>query len=119
MFAAMFSGIFGLIWLALCVLLIVAMWKVFAKAGQPGWAALIPIYNAYIMLKIAGKPGWWLVLYLIPIVNLVVCILVLLAVAKAFGKGGGFVAGMILLPIIFWPILAFDCSTYTPPPLAA
>lgn len=116
---AMFSGIFGLFWFALAVLMVVAQWKVFAKAGQPGWAALIPFYNVYIMLTIAGKPGWWLVLFFVPIANFVVVILMLLALVRAFGKGGGFVVGLILLPIIFWPILAFDGSTYTAPQPAA
>ena len=105
----------SLIWLAVAVLTIVAMWKVFAKAGQAGWASLIPIYNMYILLKIGGKPGWWLVLFFVPVVNLVIAILALLAVAKAFGKGGGFVVGLILLPVIFWPILGFGAATYTQP----
>lgn len=108
-----------LIYLAVIVLMIASMWKVYVKAGQPGWAAIVPIYNMYIMLKIAGKPGWWLVLMFVPIVNLVVSIIALLALAKAFGKGGGFVVGLILLPFVFWPILAFDGSTYTAPPPAA
>jgi len=105
----------GLIYFAIVLLSVVAMWKAFAKAGQPGWACLVPFYNIYVLLQIGGKPGWWLVLFLVPVVNLVMTILVLLAVAKAFGKGGGFVVGLILLPFIFWPILGFGGATYTRP----
>lgn len=77
-------------------------------------AAIVPIYNAYVFLQIAGKPGWWLVLLLIPIVNLVVGIIAMLSFCKNFGKGGGFAAGMIFLPIIFYPILAFGDAAYAP-----
>jgi len=115
LFALLTSGIFMFISLAIGILLIVAMWRIFSKAGKPGWASLIPFYNTYVMLTIAGKPGWWLVLFFIPIVNLVISILALVALAKTFGKGGGFVVGLIFLPIIFWPILAFDSSKYTAP----
>jgi len=100
-------------------MMIAALWKVFSKAGQPGWACLIPFYNAYIMLLIAGKPGWWLVLYFVPVANIVIGVLTLLGLAKAFGKGGGFVVGLIFLPIIFYPILGFGSATYTKPAPAA
>ena len=96
------------------VLMIVAMWKVFVKAGQPGWAAIIPIYNTYIFLKIAGKPGWWLILFFIPIVNLVVAIIAAIAFAANFGKSTGFAIGMIFLPFIFIPMLAFGDAAYVP-----
>jgi len=92
--------------------MIVAMWKVFTKAGQPGWAILVPIYNAYVMLKIAGKPGWWLILLLIPIVNIVIGIMALAGLASNFGKGGGFVVGLLFLPFVFYPILAFGSAEY-------
>lgn len=112
------GGVFMLVWLAIFVLMLVSVWKVFTKAGQPGWASLIPIYNAYIFLKIAGKPGWWLILLLIPVVNLVIMILALAALSSAFGKGGGFTVGLLFLPIVFYPILAFGNAQYTPPPPA-
>ena len=101
-----------IIYIALIVFLIVTMWKIFAKAGQPGWAAIIPIYNAFIMIKVAGKPGWMLILMFIPIANLIVMIMVMLGLSEKFGKGGGFAAGLILLPIIFMPILAFGSAQY-------
>jgi hypothetical protein len=95
------------------------LWKVFTKAGQPGWASLIPIYNAYILMKVAGKPGWWVILCLIPIVQIVIGIIACIGVAQNFGKGGGFAAGLILLPVVFFPILGFGSATYQPKAAAA
>ena len=103
-----------LILLAVIVFIIASMWKVFAKAGQPGWAAIVPIYNIFVLLKIACKPGWWLILFFIPVVNLVVAIITTVAVARNFGKGTGFAVGMILLPIVFYPMLAFGDAQYAP-----
>lgn len=110
------GGIIGLIiFLAICIFLIVAYWKVYTKAGQPGWGCLIPIYNLYLMLKIANKPGWWLILILlVPIANIVCLIIMLAAVANNFGKGTGFTVGLVLLPIIFFPILGFGSAKYEP-----
>src|SRR5215470_5545735 len=87
-----------LTWVLVCALAIfgiAVMWKVFTKAGQPGWASLIPIYNTYIMLKMAGKPGWWLLLFLVPIANIVIFIIMNIAIAERFGKGVGFAMGLI------------------------
>lgn len=106
---------FFLFMTALVVLCIIAMWKVFEKAGQPGWAAIIPIYNTYIMLKIGGKPGWWLLLMLIPIVNIVFVVWMYNMISKSFGKDEGFTVGMILLGIVFWPILGFGDARYLGP----
>jgi ABC-type sulfate transport system permease subunit len=108
-----------LLYIAVIVVMIVALWKVFTKAGKPGWAAIVPFYNYYVLLEVAGKPGWWLVLLLIPIVNIVFAILALVALAQRFGQGGGFAVGLIFLPFIFWPILAFGSAQYTAPPKAA
>jgi hypothetical protein len=104
--------VFLFIWLALIVLIIASMWKIFTKAGKPGWACLIPFYNLYVLVEIGGKPGWWLVLYFIPVVNIVISILVLVGVAQNFGKGAGFAIGLIFLPMIFYPILAFSDTQY-------
>lgn len=93
--------------LAFAVLMIASMWKVFEKAGEPGWAAIVPIYNVIILLKIVGKPVWWVILYIIPFVNLIAHILVSIALANRFGKSGGFAAGLIFLPFIFYPLLAW------------
>jgi hypothetical protein len=92
--------------------MIVALWKVFEKAGQPGWTAIIPIYNWYILLKVAGKPGWWLILMFIPIANLVIAFIACMGVAENFGKGAGFATGLFFLCFIFFPILAFGEAQY-------
>ena len=98
--------------LAFIALMIASLWKVFTKAGEPGWAAIVPIYNTIVILKIAGKPWWWFLLMLIPLVNFVIMIIAIVALAKNFGKGVGFAIGLIILPFIFFPILAFSDATY-------
>jgi hypothetical protein len=98
--------------IGIAVLVIGGWWKVFSKAGKPGWAAIVPIYNIIIMLEIAGKPIWWILLCLIPVVNLIIIIIVMVEIAKAFGHGVGFAIGMILLGFIFVPILGFGSSQY-------
>jgi len=103
------SMILGLLF---ALLIIVAMWKVFTKAGQPGWASIIPIYNLYIWCKIVGRPWWWILLMLIPFVNFIVAIILCIDMAKSFGKGAGFGIGLALLGIIFWPILGFSSAQY-------
>jgi len=103
-----------LIFLVLIVFIIAGIWKTFEKAGQPGWAAIIPIYNVVILLKIAGRPIWWLVLLLIPIVSIVVSIVVAIDIAKNFGKSTGFGVGLALLGFIFYPILGFGDAEYNP-----
>jgi len=114
--AAGIAGMIGLlIYLAIIVLVIAGMWKMFTKAGQPGWAAIIPILNLYFICKIAGRPGWWLILMFIPIVSLVIAIIVMLDLAKSFGKGVGFAIGLILLGFIFIPILGFGSAQYQGP----
>jgi uncharacterized membrane protein YoaK (UPF0700 family) len=98
---------------ACLVLEIVALWFLFEKAGEPGWAAIIPIYNYLIAIKIAGKPWWWILLLLIPIANLVFYIMILNGLSKNFGKGSGFTVGLFFLRFIFLPILGFGKSTYS------
>lgn len=101
--------------LAVVVLEIAAAWRVYTKAGQPGWASLIPIYNIVVLMRIAGRPGWWTLLTFIPGVNFIISIVVVLDVARAFGKGSGFAVGMLFLSAIFYPILAFGSSRYIGP----
>jgi len=98
--------------IAVYVISVAGMWMTFQKAGHPGWAAIIPIYNIYILLKIAERPIWWLILYFIPFVNLVASIIVSIDVAKKFAKGTGFGIGLALLPIIFYLILGFGSAQY-------
>ncbi len=109
------SGIILLIQFVIVIIAMVSLWKVFVKAGDPGWGALIPFYNVYLILKIAGKPWWWMILFFIPIVNFVIAFLMMLALSKAFGKGGGFAAGLFFLGFIFFPILAFGDAQYVAP----
>lgn len=98
---------------AIVILLFVAsMWKIFTKAGKPGWAAIIPIYNFIVLLEIIGKPIWWLLMFLLPGVNLVFMIWMLNLLSKSFGKGAGFTIGMLLLPFIFYPVLGFGSAQY-------
>ncbi len=118
-----FGGIFFIIYLVVLVFMIVTMWKVYTKAGQPGWAVLIPVYNFYILLKIIGRPTWWLFLLLllfIPGVNflvgLVLGILIALDMAKVFGKTTIFaVIGLWLFAIVGYPMLAWGNAKYTAP----
>ena len=102
--------------LALVVLAIAGIWAVFRKADQPGWAAIIPIYNLVVLLRVAGRPWWWIFLLLIPVVNLVITILVSVDVANAFGKGAGFALGLAFLGFVFYPILGFGDARYVGPP---
>lgn len=104
-----------LVQLAILVFFVVCGWKVFTKAGQPGWACLIPIYNIIVFLKIVGKPAWWVVLFLIPVVNFIIAIICSFEMAKVFGKSTGFGIGLAFLGFIFMPILAFGDAEYTAP----
>jgi hypothetical protein len=113
--AVLLGGVFFLIAMACAVVVIVSLWKVFSKAGKPGWAILVPIYNIIVLLEIVGKPLWWIVLMLIPFVNLVVGIIVVIELAKSFGKSAGFGIGLMFLGVIFYPILAFGAAQYLGP----
>jgi magnesium-transporting ATPase (P-type) len=104
--------LFFILYLAFIVFIVASIWKTFVKAGHPGWAAIVPFYNLYIMTLIAKKPGWWIVLFFIPLVNVVIMILLSIEIAKNFGKGSGFGIGLALLGFIFWPILGFGDAVY-------
>ena len=101
-----------IIYLALIVVVIAGMWKMFEKAGQPGWACIIPFYNIYILTVIADKPAWWMILFFIPIANIVAAIMIWHAVSLNFGKDAGFTVGLVLLGFIFVPILGFGDAVY-------
>lgn len=105
--------------LIITIVMVVALWKIFTKAGQPGWAAIIPIYNVIVLLQIVGRPLWWIVLLFIPVVNFVIAIIMAIDLAKSFGKGAGFGVGLALLNIIFYPILAFGDAKYEGPAAAS
>lgn len=108
------GALFWIVCLAVIVFYIATMWKVFEKAGKPGWASIIPIYNTIVLLQISGKPGWWVLLYLIPVVNIVIAVIATLGLAANFGKGVGFAVGLMLLGFIFFPILAWGDAQYQP-----
>ena len=110
--SAAMGGTTMIIFLGIALVVIAGLWKTFTKAGKPGWAAIIPIYNIIVMLQIAGKPVWWIILMIIPLVNLIVAILVSIAIAEKFGKGTGFGLGLAFLGVIFYPILGFGDATY-------
>ena len=118
------AAIMAIILAALIPILIVALvtvigkWKVYEKAGKPGWAALIPIYTWIVMLEIVGKPVWWVILFFIPCVNIIFIIWTLNLMSKSFGQSEGFTIGLILLSFIFWPILGFGNYQYLGPSAA-
>ena len=109
-----------LLYLAVIAVYIIAMWRIFDKAQKPGWAAIVPFYNAYVQLKIVGRPGWWLVLYLIPLVNVVVSLIVAIDMAKSFGKSTAFgVIGLWLFSIVGYLILGYGSAQYKGPSVSA
>ena len=113
-------GILGwLLYMAVVVFYIFCMWKIYVKAGKPGWAAIVPIYNILVQLEIVGRPWWYLLLMFVPVVNIVISIMIIFDLAKVFGKGIGFGFGLLFLSFIFIPILAFGDAQYTAPVVAA
>ncbi len=102
-------------YVAIIVLMLVSMWKIFTKAGKPGWAILIPIYNIIVLLEIVGKPWWFLLLMLIPLVNIVIVVWVYNLLSLSFGKDAGFTIGLILLSPIFIPLLGLGKAEYKGP----
>jgi hypothetical protein len=106
------TALLVLVYLAIIVVEVAGIWRVFSKAGQPGWAAIIPIYNVIVLLRITNRPIWWLILYFIPVVNIIAGIVVIVDLAHAFGKSTGFAVGMILLSFIFFPVLGFGGAQY-------
>jgi len=111
---ALMAGI-GFIYAFIIVFFIIVGWKIYSKAGQPGWACIIPIYSGYVMTKIIGKPWYWLILWCIPFVNIIFAIWATNLLSKSFGKEEGFTVGLILLSFIFYPILAFGSAKYVGP----
>ncbi len=101
--------------LILSLVIIIAQWKIYQKAGKPGWASIVPIYNTIVLLEIVGKPWWWLLLMFIPVVNIVFVIWMTNLLSKSFGKDEGFTVGLILLSIVFYPILGFGSAEYQGP----
>jgi hypothetical protein len=107
-----------LIQLAIVVAILAGAWKMFEKAGKPGWAAIIPIYNIIVILEICGRPIWWILLLLIPCVNIVIAVIMWIDVAKSFGKSELFGIGLAFLGFIFVPMLGFGSARYVGPAAA-
>ena len=112
------NGIVLVIYIAIIVVIVAGGWRVFTKAGEAGWQVIIPIWNAIVLLRIVGRPVWWVILLFIPLVNIVVSLIVALNLAKSFGKGDGFGIGLWLLGFIFVPILGFGSAAYERPAAA-
>ena len=113
------GAVAGLIVLIEVVVLVVAfagLWKIFAKTGKPGWAAIVPIYNVFVLTEIAGKSIVWFILAIIPCTSIIGIVVLWIAVAERFGKGVGYGLGLTFLAPIFWPILGFGSSRYNGPP---
>jgi ABC-type sulfate transport system permease subunit len=108
-------GLFLIPAIIVWVISIIGMWKLYEKAGKPGWASIIPIYNVIVLLEIIGKPVWWLLLLLVPCANIVFGVWILNLLSKSFGQSEGFTIGLILLPFIFYPVLGFGNYTYLGP----
>lgn len=108
------GAIVGLVFqLLILIAVVVTVWKLFVKMGLDGWKSIIPLYSLYIMLKALGRPGWWLVLYLIPIANIFVSYMVSVDLAKAFGKSTMFgVFALFLFSFVGYPILAFGNAQF-------
>jgi hypothetical protein len=101
-----------MVWGTLLIIALAAMWVVFQKAGKPGWHSIIPFLNLYDLTQIAGRPGWWLLLFLVPFLNIIVAIVLSIDIARRFGKGTGFGILLALLPFIGYSILAFSDARY-------
>lgn len=113
--ATVFGTGFLIIFLVLAIITIIGLWKMYAKAGIPGWIAIIPIVNIFFLPKVGGKPIWWAILFFVPFVNIIFLILTYMAIAERFGRGVGTVLGLFFLKPIFFCILGFGSAQWTPP----
>jgi Family of unknown function (DUF5684) len=109
------SVVLLIIWLLVVVFYLAAEWRIFTKAGKPGWAVIIPIYGTLVFLQVIGRPWWWLIMFLIPLVNIPFLIIAVNDLSKSFGHGVGYTLGLIFLPEIFLPMLGFGGSQYVGP----
>ncbi len=117
--AAMFSTIYLLCCLLPMLILVVAgLWKMFVKAGKPGWAAIIPFYNYWVAFEISGRPGWWMFGLLIPILNIIVMAVLCYDLARSYGKGMGTALGLYFLPMFFMLWLGWGDAAYVGPAAA-
>jgi hypothetical protein len=94
---------------------LVASWRIYTKAGEPGWTAIVPIVSTFYLLKIVGRPFWWFFIFLIPFAGMICGIVAFHDLSRSFGHGGWFTTGLLFLPFIFWPVLAFSGARYVGP----
>jgi hypothetical protein len=106
-----FNGVIGFIW---WILVIIGGWKMLVKADKPGWGIIIPFYNTYLLCKVAGRPGWWLILFFIPIVNIIIWLIVALNISENFGHGAGYGILLWLFTPIMLLVLGFGSDEYKP-----
>lgn len=106
---------YGLVMLVIGIVSLVGMWKVYEKAGKPGWASIVPFYNYLVLVEIVGRPVWWFFLLFIPVVNAVIGVILLWDLTRSFGQSAGFFFGLLFLSFIFFPILGFGSSRYLGP----
>lgn len=116
--ASIYSLSFSFCGLLVFAAVVAGMWQIFTKAGRDGWKAIIPIYNIWVLLDIVGRPGWWIILFFIPLVNLVIWFVVSLDLAKSFDHGMGMAIGLFVLPWLFYIILGWGESQYYGPAAA-
>jgi hypothetical protein len=112
---AAFLGAYFLFVFIVYVITVIGLWKMFEKAGKPGWAAIIPIYNAIVMLEITGKPIWWVIMLFIPLVGFIFAIMILHALSNSFGQGVGTTLLFLFLPFIGFPMVGFGSAKYVGP----
>lgn len=98
--------------LAITGVVVAGFWKTFEKADEPGWAAIIPIYNLYVLIKVSGNAWWWLILMFVPIINILAQAKISIDVADKFGQGILFGLGLMVLSFIFYPLLGFGNYQY-------
>lgn len=115
---ATFILLFGLLSFAALIISVISMWRLFEKAGKPGWASIVPIYSSIVMIEIVGKPMIWILWLLIPCTAPIFTIWLLNLFLKSFGKSEGYTVGVILFPFIFLPMLAFGNNPYLGPTAA-
>lgn len=106
-----FMMVYFLIIIAITIVAVVSMWRLFEKAGRPGWAAVVPIYNTIVALEVAGRPWWWIFLFFIPVANIVFAVIYMLEFARSYGKDNVYGILMLIFPYIMMPILAFSKDT--------
>jgi hypothetical protein len=107
--------VLGIIYLGVIVFMTCSMIGIYIKAGKPWWAAIVPIYNIVVLMEIVGKPLWWILVFFIPLANIVAIFMVTHSLSKSFGKDVGYTLGLILLAFVFYPMLAFGSARYQGP----